>query len=61
MVTEFPPTTAELKAAWKRAGLWRMGVSFDQALAMKPVRWAMQNSALAARRRDRLPAQPALF
>ncbi|MBU0752392.1 MAG: hypothetical protein KJ787_14050 [Gammaproteobacteria bacterium] len=61
MATEFPPTTAELKAAWKRAGLWRVGVSFDSALAMAPVRWAMEKSALAARRRERLPVQPALF
>lgn len=61
MVTEFPPTTAELKAAYKRAGLWRVGVSFERSLAMSPVRWAMEKSALAARRRDRLPVQPALF
>lgn len=61
MVTEFPPTTAELKAAWKRAGLWRAGVSFDQARAMRLVLWTMGKSALAARRRDRLPVQPALF
>ena len=61
MVTEFPPTTAELKAAYQRARLWRVGVSFERAQAMAPVLWAMEKSALAARRRDRLPVQPALF
>ena len=61
MVTEFPPTTAELKSAYRRSGLWRVGVSFEQAQAMRLVLWTMEKSALAARRRDRLPVQPALF
>ena len=55
------PTIDELKAAWQRANLWRLGLSFSRALQMPPVRWSMEKSALAVRRRDKLPAQPALF
>jgi hypothetical protein len=54
-------TTAELFAAWKRAGLWCLGLTFAQAQARPLVLWAMQKSALAARRRDQRPVQPALF
>jgi hypothetical protein len=61
MLHHFPPTTTELKAAWKRAGLWRLGVTFDAALANRLTRWSMEKSALAARRTHHLPAQPALF
>ena len=55
------PTTAELKAAWQRAGLWRLGWTFERAMAWKLTRQCMQTSALAARRTHHLPAQPALF
>jgi hypothetical protein len=55
------PTTAELKAAWRRAGLWRVGVTFAAAVANPLTLWAMKNSAQAARRHHCLPVQPALF
>lgn len=61
MPHELPPTTDELKAAWQRANLWRLGVSFSEAMARPLVRWAMEKSALATRRSNKLPAQPALF
>lgn len=55
------PTTVELKAAWQRAGLWRAGVKYSEAMARPLVRWALEKSALARRRSHKLPAQPALF
>jgi hypothetical protein len=55
------PTTAELKAAWQRAGLWRLGMTYSAAVANPLTLWAMKNSALAVRRRHHLPVQPALF
>jgi hypothetical protein len=61
MLNEIAPTTDELKAAWQRANLWRVGVSFSEAMAQPLVRWSMRMSALAARRKHNLPAQPALF
>ena len=61
MVIELPPTRQELLAAYTRSGLWLAGVQFEAALARPLVLWAMKKSALAARRRDRLPVQPALF
>lgn len=61
MVTDYPPTLDEMRAAYRRAGIWRLGWSFVDALAVPMLRWAMEKSALAARRRDRLPVQPALF
>ena len=45
-----PVTTAEYKAAYRRAGLWRIGMTFDAAMAAPLVRWAMEKSALAERR-----------
>ena len=56
-----PVTGDELKAAYKRAGLWRIGMSFERACAIATVRWALEKSALARRHRDRLPAQPRLI
>lgn len=55
------PTTVELKAAWQRAGLWRAGVKFSEAMSRPLVRWSLEKSALAARRTHHLPVQPALF
>ena len=50
MVTENDITTAELRLAYRRAGLWRIGMSFEAACAAELVRWAMVRSAMAARR-----------
>lgn len=43
-------TTADLRLAYRRAGLWRIGMSFEQACAAPLVRWALEKSALAGRR-----------
>jgi hypothetical protein len=52
-----PVTTAELRLAYRRAGLFRFGYSFEQACAAGLVRWAMEKSALAVRRSGNHPAQ----
>lgn len=51
-----PITTSELRLAYRRAGLWRIGMSFERALAAPLVRWSMEKSALV-RRRHGEPAQ----
>lgn len=57
-----PPTTAELRAAFNRVPILHLrGWTFDRAIACKLTRWAMEKSALAARRTHHLPAQPRLI
>lgn len=61
-VTTTPPTTDELRAAFARAGLLHLrGWTFERAQATPLVAWALQKSALAARRTHQLPAQPRLI
>lgn len=55
------PTTAELKAAFKRCGLWRLGWTYDRAMASFTVAWSLRHAALAARSKNPPPAQPRLF
>jgi hypothetical protein len=54
-------TTQERKDAYTRAKLWRIGMSFHQAQAAPLVRWALEKSALARRKRHAIPAQPSLI
>lgn len=57
-----PPTTDELRAAFNRAALLHMrGWTFARAMAAPLVAWALEKSALAARRTHHLPAQPRLI
>lgn len=57
-----PPTTAELRAAFDRARVLHLsGWTFERAQAAPLVLWALQKSALAARRAHHLPTQPSLF
>jgi len=56
-----PPTTDELKAAFKRSGLWRDGWSYYKAITTGTVRWSLERSALATRRKHNLPAQARLI
>jgi hypothetical protein len=57
-----PPTTDELRAAFERAGVLRFrGWSFERALKVPYVAWALEKSALAHRQRHHLPAQPRLI
>ena len=46
-------STAELRQAYRRAGLWRIGMSFAAACSAPLVRWALEHTALAARRSGR--------
>jgi hypothetical protein len=61
MDTRTPPTTAELQAAYQRAGLWRIGLAYTDAIGISMVRVCLEKSALARRQRFQLPAQPRLF
>lgn len=54
-------TTQELKDAYTRAGLWRIGMTFARATEIRTVRWALEKSAMARRRRYALPEQPRLI
>jgi hypothetical protein len=56
-----PPTTPELQAAYRRAGLWRIGMAYTDVLGAPLVLWALEKSALARRRRLNLPAQMRLI
>jgi hypothetical protein len=54
-------TTDELRDAYTRAGLWRSGMCFSTALQSSLIRWSLEKSALARRRRYALPTQPRLI
>lgn len=54
-------STDEIRDAYVRAGLWRIGMPFAAAQSIKMVRWALEKSALARRRRFALPVQPRLL
>ena len=54
-------STDELRDAWTRAGLWRIGMTFATAQAAPMIRWALEKSALARRRRYALPVQSRLI
>lgn len=61
MIADPPVTTDELKAAYKRAGLWMIGKTFTVALGIPAVRKCLENSALARRRKQHQPLQPRLI
>lgn len=57
-----PATTDELRAAFARARLLHFyGWTFERAIAVPTLAWALQKSALAARQKHNLPAQPRLI
>lgn len=56
-----PVTTDELRESYTRAGLWRIGMTFERACASYPIRWSMEKSALARRHHDRRPVQERLI
>lgn len=58
MDTQATPTDAELRCAFRRSGLWRLGWEYSRAIAAPLVRWALERSAIA-HRRPATPAQPA--
>lgn len=57
------PTAAELRAAYNRSALRHhlRGWTFERACAAPLVLWALNKSALAARRTHHLPAQARLI
>lgn len=62
MIDATPVTTVELRAAFERARVLHLyGWTFERAQAAPLVLWALQKSALAARRTHHLPAQPRLI
>lgn len=55
-------TTDELRAAFGRARLLRFhGWTFERALAVPVLRWALERSAMARRESENHPAQPRLI
>lgn len=61
-MSQIPPTTDELRAAFQRARLLHLyGWTFDKAMAAPYVAWALEKSALAARQKHHHPAQPRLI
>ncbi len=57
-----PITTDELRAAFGRARLLRFhGWTFERALAVPVLRWALERSAMARRQSENHPAQPRLI
>ena len=59
MAQEHPITERDLKDAYKRAGLWRIGMTFERAITVPAIHTAMTCSARAARRRSDKAGQPA--
>jgi hypothetical protein len=54
-------STQELKDAYIRAHMFRIGMSFERACSIRTVKWALEKSALARRQRLALPEQPRLI
>lgn len=66
MSTNHLITERELRAAYKRSGLWRLGVTYERAIDVPAIRTALNCSIKAARRRaeqagHRIPAQLGLI
>lgn len=63
----YTPTTAELRAAFRRGRLWWLGWSYEKALSVPYVAQALANQVRAERVRIEqqqgkpAPMQPALF
>lgn len=59
-ITTTDATTAELRAAFRRSGLWRSGWDFAKAISVATVRWSLLHAAVAARKSDS-PTQGSLI
>lgn len=53
-----PITERELRDAYKRAGLWRTGMTFERAIAVPPIRTSLTCSVRAQRHRAEQAGQP---
>lgn len=51
------PSTAELKTAFKRTNLWRIGYSFNRAMECEAVCICLTRMALNARHKSEAPKQ----
>ncbi|MDE2441081.1 MAG: hypothetical protein KGP14_08650 [Betaproteobacteria bacterium] len=58
MRTQHPITERELRAAYKRSGLWRLGVTYERAIDVPAIRTALNCSVKAARRRAEQAGHP---
>lgn len=62
MTAPTPVTTDELRAAFNRARLLHFhGWTFERALTVPVLVWALEKSALAHRQSHGLPSQPRLI
>jgi hypothetical protein len=61
MIPRAHVSTDELRDAYTRAGMWCIGMSFERAIAIRTVRWALEKSVLARRQRCAIPQQGALI
>lgn len=59
MASTKPITDRELRDAYKRAGLWRIGMTFERAVTVPAIHTAMSCSARAARSRAEKAGKPA--
>lgn len=58
MSTNHQITERELRAAYKRSGLWRLGVTYERAIDVPAIRTALNCSVKAARRRAEQAGHP---
>lgn len=58
MACTAPITERELRDAYKRAGLWRLGITFERAVTVPAIRTALNCSVKAARRRAEQAGHP---
>lgn len=61
MATTHEPTTAELKEAWKKCGLWRSGHTFAEDMQRPIIVWALRKTVLARNKKHATPAQGVLI
>lgn len=58
MASTAPITERELRAAYKRSGVWRLGMTYERAVTVPAILTAMTSSAKAARRRAEQAGHP---
>lgn len=61
MGNTYEPTTEELKAQWKRTGLWRLGHRFEDDLQIPVIVRVLRIGVIARHRTQSLPEQCSLI
>lgn len=51
-------TERELRAAYKRSGVWRLGMTYERAISVPAIRTALNCSVKAAHRRAEQAGHP---